>query len=87
LVSGSDNHYHDPLQSLKHIFGSYGKIQRVLLRKNKVGSGSAYITFAREEDARQAIISKDGTSVEGHTLRFLSLSLQPELCFLYLTKS
>lgn len=63
-------------------FGQYGKIQKIMINKrkdipplrggtfDKSGSSvSVYVTFARKEDAARCIISLDGASVDGNTLR------------------
>jgi RNA recognition motif-containing protein len=52
------------------MYSPFGKVVRVLLNKTKEATGSAYVTFSREEDARNAIIAKDNCVVDGVTLRY-----------------
>jgi len=58
-------------KSLRQLFGSYGKIVRILL--NNESGQSAYITFSKDEEARAAIVSKDDFELDGQILRFLIL--------------
>ena len=59
-------------------FGRYGKIVKVSVNRNGVYSsnnqgggptGSAYVTFARNEDAVKSIQKLDGTTMDGHSIR------------------
>eukprot|EP00976_Prorocentrum_cordatum_P109361 1195006-Prorocentrum_minimum.AAC.3 len=58
-------------------FGKYGKIIKVSVNRNGVYSsihggaatGSAYITFVRDDDAIKCIQMVDGTMVDGKVLR------------------
>jgi len=52
-------------------FGQYGEIVKVVVNRSYVSghnSASAYITFAREEDAREAIRCVDGCTVLGRQM-------------------
>lgn len=54
---------------MKQMFSPFGKVTRVLLNKTKEATGSAYLTFTREDDARNAIIAKDNSTLDNVTLR------------------
>jgi len=58
---------------MRQMFSPFGKVVRVLLNKTKENTGSTYITFAKEEDARSSIIAKDNSILDGATLRSLPL--------------
>ena len=53
------------------LFGQFGSIIKVVINKRNlaVGSASAYVTFARAEDAARAIAVIDGMQLEGKVLR------------------
>mmetsp|Transcript_22249 Transcript_22249/g.35779 ORF Transcript_22249/g.35779 Transcript_22249/m.35779 type:complete len:722 (-) Transcript_22249:131-2296(-) len=56
----------------KEFFGQYGKIIKVALNRNSDRgdpSYSAYITFAREQDATSAIKAVNGFPVDGHVIK------------------
>jgi len=58
--------------SVRSLFQAYGKIVRVLLNMpRKDETGSAYITYSRDDEAKNAIVAKDGTVLDGYTLRVM----------------
>jgi len=56
-------------------FGQYGTVLKVVINRTYLGnderhnSASAYITFARKEDARTCVMACDGFIMEGKTLK------------------
>lgn len=58
-------------------FGQYGRIEKLVVNKNKIynakgtngPSYSAYITFARKEDAALCVLCLDDTIVHNHLLK------------------
>lgn len=59
----------DAVLRKQEYFGQYGKVVDCTLNKAGGGNASAYVTYAREADAKAAIIAADGAVVDGRTLR------------------
>jgi RNA-binding protein with serine-rich domain 1 len=57
---------------LKEIFGHYGKVTKVELQVDKtvgLSRGAAFITFARNTDAEQAVIYLNGGQIDGNVMK------------------
>jgi RNA-binding protein with serine-rich domain 1 len=57
---------------LKEIFGHYGNVLKVDLQVDKavgLSRGAAFITFARNKDAEQAVIYLNGGQIDGNVMK------------------